>query len=125
MTMRSKIATSALVAAVLSVGLASADAAHKPTTLAGRQAHPPKHALVVGHSLKVAGPGSLRVTGPICRVGSHCPPPRHPNGPGGVGSDDGSSYPGDADHSGDGRGAGGGGPDGRNCLDDGCRQWQN
>ena len=113
--MRSKIAILTCAAAVLTVGIATADAAHKPAGLAIRHAHAPHHSHVVVHA-----PGGFKLPGSAvaCRVGPACsshhhPPPPPPGDP--------SDQPGDADHSGD----GGGGPETRNCLDDGCRQWQN
>jgi hypothetical protein len=101
MTIRTKLATSTFVAAVLSVGIATANAAHKPGPLATRHAHPVKHAHFVVH----VPPGALKLPGPVvCRL----PACRPSHGPGGVGSDDGSGQPGSADHGDDGSGGGGG-----------------
>jgi hypothetical protein len=48
--MRSKIAILTCAAAVLTVGIATADAAHKPAGLAIRHAHAPHHSHVVVHA---------------------------------------------------------------------------
>jgi hypothetical protein len=106
MTLRSKIATSALAVAALTVGIASADAARHSGSLAHRHAHAPKHVHVVGHAPAFKLPGSAGT----CQLAS-CKPHRHP---GGTGSDDGSGQPGNADHGDD----GGGGPDTHNCAGD-------
>jgi hypothetical protein len=122
MTMRSKIATSTLVAAALSVGMAAAAEARGPGNMGIRLANPPQH-LVVGTRL----PPRPQYAGIVARLpkpvlskptwGTDCLPPdcRVHHGTGGAA---GGSVSGGDPGGGQGGGGGGGGGGGHLCLGD-------